>query len=72
VVELKVDVVGEVAVFGASAALPLETDALRMGSRTSLPDWNIKRRSCHVGEDIMVVGDGWLAWAVFEVSLKGC
>lgn len=75
VVEVEVGEVGEVAVFGASAPLSLETDVLRLGSRTSLPDWNMKRRSCHVGEDMMVVVDdclvssGWLELC-FEVCLK--
>lgn len=47
--------VGEVAVFEASALLSLETDDLRRGSWTSLPVWNMKRRSCHVGEEVVVV-----------------
>jgi hypothetical protein len=74
VVEVAAVEVGEVAVFGASAPLLLETDVLRVGSWTSLPDWNMKRRSCHVGEDMMVVDDclvsgGWLELC-FEVCLK--
>jgi hypothetical protein len=68
--------VGEVAVFGASVPLLLEMDVLRLGSRTSFPDWNMKRRSCHVGEDMVVVEDclvsgDWLGLC-FEVSLKRC
>ena len=75
VVEVEVVKVGEVAVFGASAPLSLETDFLRLGSWTSLPDWNMKRRSCHVGEDMMMVVDDCLVsggWPelCFEVCLK--
>jgi len=59
VVELEVDVVGEVTAFAASAAaLSLEADDLRRGgSWTSLPFCHMKRRSCHGGEDMMVVVD---------------
>ena len=56
VVEVEVVLVGEVAVFRASAPLSLEPEFLRLGSRTSLPDWNMKRRSCHGGEDMAMAG----------------
>jgi hypothetical protein len=74
-VEVEVGLVGEAAVFGASVTLSLETDALRLGSRTSFPDWNMKRRSCHVGDDMIVVVDaclvngGWVELC-FEVMLE--
>lgn len=66
---------GEVAVLGASAPLLLETDVLRLGSWISLPDWNMKRRSCHVGEDMRVVVNdcpvsGGRLKLCFEVCLK--
>jgi len=63
-------VVGEVAVFGAAAAAVAATAALslaaddlrRLGSWTSLPACHMKRRSCHGGEDMMVVVDDRVFW----------
>ena len=65
-VAVEVVVVGESGIFGASTPLSLETDALRLGSRTSLPTWNMKRRSCHVGEDMMVVVVVVVVWRLFS------
>jgi hypothetical protein len=58
---LEVDVVvlaGESGILGASptALSPDDADILRLGSRTSLPTWNMKRRSCQVGDDMVL---GW-------------
>lgn len=62
--EVKVASPPGAAIFGASVALLPEKDVLRVGSWTSLPAGNIKRRSCHVGEDmVMAVGD---------YSVSGC
>jgi hypothetical protein len=46
-------VVGEVAVFALSSEMDFRTGL--KGSCTSLPGWNKPRRSCQVGEDMVVV-----------------
>ena len=40
------------------AAILLVMDVFRPGSRTSLPACHMKRRSCHVGEDMMMAVKG--------------